>query len=79
LKINGEDVEWSNGEVGTPPVVLASRIILGWNYLYNLNAGDYMELAWYSNNPNTIIKATPREEELGLPGVPSVAVTITQV
>jgi hypothetical protein len=79
LRINGEDVEWSNGEVGTPPVVLASRIILGWNYLYNLNAGDYMELAWYSNNPNTIIKATPRDEELGLPGVPSVAVTITQV
>jgi hypothetical protein len=38
-----------------------------------------MELVWYSNNPNTIIKATPRDEELGLPGVPSVAVTITQV
>jgi hypothetical protein len=79
LRINGEDVEWTAGEVGTPPAVTPSRIILGWNYLYNLNAGDYMELVWYSNNPNTIIKATPRDEELGLPGVPSVAVTITQV
>ena len=79
LRINGEDVEWTAGEVGTPPAVTPSRIILGWNYLYNLNAGDYMELVWYSNNPNTIIKANPRDEELGLPGVPSVAVTITQV
>jgi hypothetical protein len=79
LRINGEDVEWSAGEVGTPPTVIASRLILGWNYVYNLNAGDYMELVWYSNNPDTIIKANPRNEELGIPAIPSVAVTITQV
>ena len=79
LRINGEDVEWTAGEVGTPPAVTPSRIILGWNYVYNLNAGDYMELVWYSNNPDTIIKANPRNEELGIPGVPSVAITITQV
>ncbi len=79
LRINGEDVEWSAGEVGTPPTVIQSRVILGWNYVYTLNAGDYMELVWYSNNESTIIKATPRNEELGIPGVPSVAVTITQV
>lgn len=79
LRINGEDVEWSAGEVGTPPTVIQSRVILGWNYVYTLNAGDYMELVWYSNNPDTIIKANPRNEELGIPGIPSVAVTITQV
>jgi hypothetical protein len=58
---------------------VGARVILGWNYLYNLNAGDYMELVWYSNNAATIIEATPRNEELGIPAVPSVAVTITQV
>jgi hypothetical protein len=79
IRINGEDVEWSAGEVGTPPAVLPSKIILGWNYVYKLNAGDYMELVWYSNNPDTIIKATPRDEEYGIPAIPSVAVTITQV
>ena len=79
LRINGEDVEWSAGEVITPPTVVGARVILGWNYLYNLNAGDYMELVWYSNNAATIIEATPRNEELGIPAVPSVAVTITQV
>ncbi len=79
IRINGEDIEWSAGEVITPPTVVGARVILGWNYLYNLNAGDYMELVWYSNNAATIIEATPRNEELGIPGVPSVAVTITQV
>jgi hypothetical protein len=79
IRINGEDIEWSAGEVITPPTVVGARIILGWNYLYTLNAGDYMELVWYSNNAATIIEATPRNEELGIPAVPSVAVTITQV
>jgi hypothetical protein len=79
IRINGEDIEWSAGEVITPPTVVGARVILGWNYLYNLNAGDYMELVWYSNNAATIIEATPRNEELGIPAVPSVAVTITQV
>ena len=79
IRINGEDIEWSAGEVITPPTVVGARIILGWNYLYTLNAGDYMELVWYSNNEATIIEATPRNEELGIPAVPSVAVTITQV
>lgn len=79
LRINGEDIEWSAGEVGTPAAVIPSRLILGWNYVYNLNAGDYMELVWYSNNPDTIIKANPRNEGLGIPAIPSVAVTITQV
>jgi hypothetical protein len=79
LRINGEDIEWSAGEVITPPTVVGSRVILGWNYVYKLNAGDYMELVWYSNNENTIIQASPRNEELGIPAIPSVAVTITQV
>ena len=79
IRINGEDIEWSAGEVGTPAAVIPSRLILGWNYVYNLNAGDYMELVWYSNNPDTIIKANPRNEGLGIPAIPSVAVTITQV
>jgi hypothetical protein len=79
LRINGEDIEWSAGEVITPPTVIGSRVILGWNYVYKLNAGDYMELVWYSNNENTIIQASPRNEELGIPAIPSVAVTITQV
>jgi hypothetical protein len=79
LRINGEDIEWSAGEVITPPTVVGSRVILGWNYVYTLNAGDYMELVWYSNNENTIIEASPRNEELGIPAIPSVAVTITQV
>ena len=79
LRINGEDVEWSAGEVITPPTVIGSRVILGWNYVYTLNAGDYMELVWYSDNAATIIESTPRNEELGIPSVPSIAVTITQV
>jgi hypothetical protein len=79
LRINGEDVEWSAGEVITPPTVVGARVILGWNYVYTLNAGDYMELVWYSNNAATVIEATPRNEELGIPAIPSVAVTITQV
>lgn len=79
LRINGEDIEWSTGEIITPPTVVGSRVILGWNYVYTLNAGDYMELVWYSNNENTIIDASPRNEELGIPAIPSIAVTITQV
>jgi hypothetical protein len=79
LRINGEDIEWSAGEVITPPTVVGSRVILGWNYVYTLNAGDYMELVWYSNNVATVIQANPRNEELGIPAIPSVAVTITQV
>jgi len=55
MRQNGQDLPWTGGEVSIyakSPYALPS-----WNFVQQLNAGDYVELVWAVDNPNQIYVA----------------------
>ena len=78
-RINGVDVVDSTGDVvlvGTPG---SSPIIASWSLLNQLDAGDYIELVWASNNVNVKLYAIPTRINPVRPASPSVSVTMSQL
>ena len=74
LKKNGVNVPESAGVVD---LANKGKVVVGWNFLTYMNAGDYVEIAWQSNNGNTEIIGEPAAGNI--PAVPSVIATLTQV
>lgn len=73
LRKNGVDVPDSAGQIriqGNNAEVLAA-----WNYLVQLNAGDYIELMWEVDDTSVIILAEAASAVH--PSVPSVILTVT--
>lgn len=54
-----------------------TKVIVGWNYVEPLQAGDYLKLAWWSSFDGIDIVTLPSEGPG--PAVPSVIVTVAQV
>lgn len=74
LKKNGSDVAWSNTEVD-----LANKdygYVAAWNFMVPLNAGDYLQLAWTSDDAVVLRAANPAPYG---PAVPSVIVTMSLI
>jgi hypothetical protein len=44
-----------------------------------MEAGDYLELMWYSEDTNLYLSNFPAQEGLGIPAVPSLILTLSQV
>lgn len=53
-------------------------IVAAWNLFVQLNAGEYVEIAWYSTSPNLELRYEPAPA-VGVPNIPSVIATIQQV
>lgn len=53
------------------------KLAAAWNFMTYLNEGDYVELMWQSDNPNTQIVSAPPAGNI--PAIPSIITTITQV
>jgi hypothetical protein len=74
LRHNGENVpmsatqlrSWGNDD----------RQVAAWNFFVEAKEGDYYELAWQSKDKNIFLLSNPRN---GVPGIPSVILTVTQV
>jgi hypothetical protein len=49
------------------------------NYVESLNAGDYLELIWSTNDVDNILYAESAPTALGGPAIPSVILTIVPV
>ena len=76
-RINGNDVDWSNTDMS-----MANNnelIIASWNFVLELNAGDYIELMWSSTTNQMIMQAIPPQLLPTRPGTPSVIMTLTQI
>ena len=74
LKKNGSDVAYSNTEID-----LANKdygYVAAWNFLTDLAAGGYVELAWTSNDGGTILKDGAAAYG---PNIPSVIATVCLV
>ena len=76
-RINGANVPWSNTDVS-----MANNnelIVAAWNFLFELNAGDYVELVWSTTTSQMLMVAIPPQSTPTRPGTPSVIMTLTQI
>jgi hypothetical protein len=74
LRKNGMDVPMTNTQLrswGND-----DRQVAAWNFFAEANTGDYFELAWRSDDKDISMLSVPSN---GMPGVPSVILTVTQV
>lgn len=73
LRVNGTDVPNSAGQIRTKGNNFAA--IAAWNYIYQLNAGDYFELMWAVDDVGVFLNASPAGTFH--PAIPSVILTVT--
>ena len=79
LKVNGTAVTGSTGYIAVPNShgSVNGHSIAGWNYFLSLNANDYVELWWETDNTSISIQAYPASGNY--PSTASVVATITFV
>lgn len=73
LRKNGVDVPQSAGQIRTKGNNFAA--IAAWNYLLEMNAGDYFELMWATDSIGVFLNSTPAAAFH--PAIPSVILTVT--
>ena len=75
LRVNGQNVPYS----ATKIVIDGpnNEVVPAWNFLLDLKAGDYFELAWQSPDTAVVILAEP--ESGNIPAIPSIILTMTYV
>lgn len=76
---NGTDIPDSNTTVELNGN--NSEAVAAWNYMLPLEANEYVELVWYTDEPNLSLFGQPETVSSGvtLPGIPSVIGTVQQV
>jgi hypothetical protein len=79
LTINGVPLVDSTGDVVLVGTASSSAIIAAWPYLLNLNAGDYVQLAWSSDSVDAKLYSIPTRVNPTRPASPSLIVTINQL
>jgi len=80
FRVNGTDVPNSNTSVTVPARKNASIFgyaVAAWNFFVTLNAGDYAELVWATNN--TLVTVPYSAATAIHPATPSVIVTVSFV
>jgi len=77
LALNGTNVPWSNTDVS-----MANNneyVIAAWNFVEELNPGDFLELKWRTSTLNMICSFIGEQSNPTRPATPSVIVTLTQI
>jgi hypothetical protein len=76
LAKNGRAVPWTATELTLESK--DTRPVGAWNFMIRLDADDYVELMWQSSDPDLTL-LTDAQVPTGIPSVPSLIVTITQI
>jgi len=81
LRQNGKDLSGSTGLISIPSKHggVNGHNIVGWNYLINAAAGDYIELWWSAQSVNVWIPTYPASTSPIYPSTASVVATIDMV
>lgn len=77
LRLNGADIPDSNTRATLQGG--GATTVLAWNFMTQLNANDYIQLAWSSADTNLTLPTTTGLTNPARPDIPSVIVTIDQV
>lgn len=73
LRLNGVDVPYSASEIRIQGN--DAEIVAAWNFVEQLNAGDYFELMWSTTSTDCVLLS--RVASAPVPGIPSVILTVT--
>jgi hypothetical protein len=76
---NGTDVADSNTVVTVSGSAAEAKTVAAWNYVLNVNAGDYIQLMFRTSDVRTLFPASAAGTNPTRPAVPSVILTATQV
>jgi hypothetical protein len=81
IRKNGADVTGSTGYISVPNSHggIDGHGIYGWNFLFSLNAGDYIELWWETDNVAVTIQAYPAGTSPTRPSTSSLVATMVFV
>lgn len=77
LEQSGTPVPWSNTEMS-----MANNnelIVAAWNFVVEMEAGEYLELKWSSTTTQMEMLSIPTQINPTRPGTPSIIVTLTQI
>lgn len=77
FKKNGTNIPDSNTIVTVTGAAAVAKTVPAWNYMLELNAGDYIEIFWYSID--TFMRLRAFSAVGSIPAVPSVIATVQQV
>ena len=75
FKLNGQNIDNSDTKVtvqSNNPYVVAA-----WNFIVSVAAGDYVEMAWLTDNASIILEA--EASTATTPAIPSVIITAAQI
>lgn len=75
LTKNGQPVADSNTRIAVN--TNSPYVVAAWNFFQQLNAGDYLEIYWATDNQHIVMKTNTGS--MGGPSIPSAIVTINQV
>lgn len=78
LRKNGIDVPFSNTKV-TVVGQNQTHFVPAWNWMLKLNAGEYVEIVWHSDNTAVSLTTIPAQSNPTRPVTPSCIVTINQI
>jgi hypothetical protein len=74
---NGQNIPWSNTRVWLTGN--GAKQVAAWNFVVNLNAGDFVEIFWSSPDTKTRAYAEGEQASPTRPGIPSVITSINQI
>ncbi len=75
LRKNGTDIPWTASEVAVQGTT--AETVPSWNFLLDINAGDYIELMWSATSDKVHLKAVSPTSPV--PAIPSVIVTTWRI
>lgn len=81
VRKNGVDIAGTTGRVSVPARhgAINGHIISGWNFVFSLNANDYIELVWSADSTAVSLATFPAGTSPTRPSTASVVATVTQV
>jgi hypothetical protein len=79
LSKNGQNVPDSNGQIVLTQSGIDSRTVASWNFLFDAETGDYVELKWSSADTNISILSLIAQSNPQRPSIPSLILTVNQV
>jgi hypothetical protein len=75
FRLNGSDIANSDTKLTVPSN--APYVVASWNFIVSVAAGDYVELAWFTDNANIIIEH--ENATANHPAIPSLILTAVQI
>jgi hypothetical protein len=79
LSKNSQNVANSNSQLVLTQSGVDSRTVAAWNFMFDADAGDYVELLWSSPDTNISISSSIAQTNPQRPAIPSLILTVTQI